>query len=74
MKKFIYNGWDFPAVKAEPPRERYLKLIACPETTGYTKTTVLFSHIPPGSTSGRHAHQECDEIIYCSGRGTVLRE
>ena len=74
MKKFIYNGRDFPAVKAEPPRERYLKLMACPETTGYTKTTVLFSHIPPGSTSGRHAHQECDEIIYCSGRGTVLRE
>lgn len=72
MTKFVYNGWEIPAVKAEPPRERYLKLIACPETTGYEKATVLFSHIPPGSTSGMHTHQECDEIMYCVGRGECL--
>ena len=69
MSKWVYNGWEFPAAKAEPPRERFLKLIACPETTGYDKATVLFSHIPPGSSSGMHAHPASDEIMYCVGRG-----
>ena len=69
MAKWVYNGWELPSVKAEPPRERYLKLIACPETTGYDKATVLFSHIPPGSTTGMHTHPDSDEIIYCIGRG-----
>ena len=69
MSKWVYNGWEFPAAKAEPPRERFLKLIACPETTGYDKATVLFSHIPPGSSSGMHTHPASDEIMYCVGRG-----
>jgi len=72
MAKTVYNGWEFPAAKAEPPRERFLKLIACPETTGYDKATVLFSHIPPGSTSGMHTHPECDEVMYCVGRGECI--
>ena len=71
MSKWVYNGWEFPAIKAEPPRERFLKLIASPQTTGYEKATVLFSHIPPGSTSGSHIHKECDEIMYIVGRGEV---
>ena len=69
MSKWVYKGWEFPSVKAAPPRERFLKLIACPETTGYEKATVLLSHIPPGSTSGLHTHTDCDEIMYCVGRG-----
>lgn len=69
MSKWVYKGWEFPSVKAEPPRERYLKLIACPETTGYEKATVLFSHIPPGSGSGMHTHPDSDEIMYCIGHG-----
>lgn len=72
MSQWVYNGWQFPSVKAEPPRERYLKLIACPETTGYEKATVLFSHIPPGSTSGMHTHPNSDEIMYCVGRGECV--
>jgi len=72
MSKWVYNGWDFPAAKAEPPRERFLKLIACPETTDYKSATVLFSHIPPGSTSGSHRHPESDEIMYCVGRGECV--
>ena len=72
MAKWVYNGWEFPSVKAEPPRERYLKLIACPETTGYDTATVLFSHIPPGSATGMHTHPDSDEIMYCVGRGECI--
>ncbi len=68
MTKFVYDGWDFPSVKAEPPSTRYLKVIMSPEVTGYEKATILFSHIPPGSTSGMHTHP-VDEIMYASGRG-----
>ena len=69
MSNSVYNGWEFPAVKVEPPTERYLKIIASPETTGYEKATFLFSHIPPGSTTGSHIHPDSDEIMYCVGRG-----
>ncbi len=71
MSQWVYDGWRYPAAKAEPPRERFLKLISCPETNGYEKATVLFSHIPPGSSSGRHTHQKSDEIMYCVGRGEI---
>ena len=69
MAQRIYEGWKFPSVKAEPPNERYLKMLASPEVTGYEKATVLFSHIPPGGTGGMHAHPDSDEIIYVIGRG-----
>ena len=69
MSKWVYKGWEFPSAEAEPPRERFLKLIACPETTGYDKATVLFSHIPPRSATGPHAYPNSDEIMYCVGRG-----
>jgi mannose-6-phosphate isomerase-like protein (cupin superfamily) len=69
MAKLFYEGWKFPAIKVESPNMRYLKLIASPETTGYNKATVLFSHIPPGGTTGRHVHANSDEIIYFVGRG-----
>jgi len=69
MSKWVYEGWKFPSVKVEPPNRRYLKLIASPETTGFDKATVLFSHIPPGGTTGRHTHPNSDEIIYFIGRG-----
>ena len=72
MAKGVYNGWEFPSVKAEPPRERFLKLIACPQTTGYDKATVLFAYIPPGGTNGRHAHPDNEEIMYCAGRGECV--
>lgn len=69
MSQWVYEGWEFPSVKAEPPNTRYLKMIASPEATGYEKATILFSHIPPGSTSGMHLHPDSDEIMYCIGRG-----
>ena len=69
MSKWVYDGWAYPAIKGEPPSERYLKLIASPEVNGYGGATVLFSHIPPGSTTGMHAHPDSDEIIYFIGRG-----
>jgi mannose-6-phosphate isomerase-like protein (cupin superfamily) len=71
MSEWVYNGWEFPSAKPEPPRERFLKLISCPETTGYEKATILFSHVPPGSSSGSHTHPNSDEIMYCVGRGEV---
>lgn len=71
MSKWVYNGWNFPSIKAEPPRERFLKLIASPQTTGYKTATVLFAHIPPKSTSGPHAHDDCDEVMHIVGRGEV---
>ena len=74
MSKWVYNGWEFPSVKMEPPRERYLKLIAGPETTGYEEATVLFSHIPPGGTTSMHTHPDSDEIMYCVGRGECIIE
>ena len=70
----VYNGWELPAAKVAPPTERYLKLIACPETTGYEAATVLFSHIPPGSCTGKHAHPDSDEIMYFVGRGECLMD
>lgn len=61
MAKFVYDGWDFPSVKAEAPNTRYLKIIMSPEVTGYERATILFSHIPPGSSTGVHTHP-VDEI------------
>jgi len=72
MSQWVYDGWKFPAVRVEPPRERYLKLIACPETTGYKNATVLFSHIPPKSGTGPHTHVDSDEIMYFVGRGECI--
>ena len=57
-----------------PPTERYLKLIACPETTGYETATVLFSHIPAGSGTGKHTHPDSDEVMYFVGRGEGLMD
>ena len=68
MDKFVYNGWEYPMVKADPPAERFLKIILSPEIGEYEKATVLFSHIPPGSTTGKHTH-DSDEIMYVVGRG-----
>ncbi|MBL7126350.1 MAG: cupin domain-containing protein [Dehalococcoidales bacterium] len=68
MPKFVYDGWSFPAVKAAPPNERFLKIIMSPEVSGYKEATVLFSHIPPGSGTGMHTHTS-DEIMYVIGRG-----
>ena len=39
-----------------------------PEVNNYNEATVLFSHIPPGSSTGRHSHTS-DEIMYVIGRG-----
>jgi mannose-6-phosphate isomerase-like protein (cupin superfamily) len=72
MSKWVYNGWEFPSVRVEPPTERYLKLIACPETTGFELATVLCSHIPPKSSTGTHTHLDSDEIMYCIGRGVCI--
>ena len=72
MSQWVYKGREFPSVRVEPPRERYLKLITCPETTGYELATVLFSHIPPGSATGVHTHPDSDEIMYCVGRGECI--
>ena len=68
MKKTIYDTWKFPAAKINPPAERFIKMVICPETTGYQNATVLCSHIPPGGTTGPHTH-EADEIIHIDGRG-----
>ncbi len=72
MSVQVYRGWEFPAIKVDHPRERYLKLIACPETTGYKAATVLFSHIPAESGTGKHTHPDSDEIMYFVGRGECL--
>lgn len=52
MAKFVYDGWDFPSVKAGPPNERFLKMIMSPEIGNYQGASFLFSHIPPGSGTG----------------------
>jgi len=44
-------------------------MIYSPEVNDYEGATVLFSHVPPGSSSGRHAHPDSDEIMYFLGRG-----
>ena len=69
MDKYVYNSWEYPWVKADPPAERFLRLILSPEVGSYEGATVLMSYIPPGSTTGRHTH-DSDEIMYVSGRGT----
>jgi mannose-6-phosphate isomerase-like protein (cupin superfamily) len=68
MAKFVYDGWDFPSVKAGPPNERFLKMIMSPEIGNYQGASFLFSHIPPGSSTGTHTHTS-DEIMYVIGRG-----
>jgi len=69
MSKFVFDGWEFPSSKADPPNERFLKLILSPELNGYKEATILFSHIPPGSSTGMHTHDANDEIMYVVGRG-----
>ena len=68
MAKNVYNGWEYPAAKADPPNARFLKIIMSPELNDYQNATILFSHIPPGSTTGVHTHP-VDEIMYVVGRG-----
>ncbi len=68
MARFVYNGWEFPSVKSDPPNTRFLKIIMSPEVNSYNEATVLFSHIPPASSTGRHSHTS-DEIMYVIGRG-----
>ena len=69
MGKYIFNGWEYPSVKADPPIERFLKIILSPQTNGYKEASVVFAHIPPGSSAGVHTHA-CDEIMFISaGRG-----
>ena len=71
MSKFVYDGWKYPSVHADPPNTRFLKVIMSPELNGYKEATVLFSHIPPGSGTGKHTHTS-DEIMYVIGRGEGL--
>jgi mannose-6-phosphate isomerase-like protein (cupin superfamily) len=68
----VYNGWEFPNVKVDPPTVRYLKLIASPDTNGYNNASVFFSHIPVGGTTGMHTHANNDEIMYFTGRGICI--
>lgn len=69
MSKWICKGWELPSVKADPPVERFLKMIYSPEATDYENATVLLAHIPPGSTTSKHTHPDSDEIMYFLGRG-----
>lgn len=71
MERFIYDGWEYPSIRADAPNDRFLKIILSPEIGGYKEATVLFSHIPPGSTTGRHTHTS-DEIMYVTGRGASI--
>lgn len=71
MSKHVFNGWKYPSVQANPPNARFLKIIMSPEVNGYKEATVLFSHIPPGSSTGKHTHTS-DEIMYVIGRGESL--
>jgi mannose-6-phosphate isomerase-like protein (cupin superfamily) len=73
MSKHVFTGWDYPSIKADPPNERFLKMIMSPEVHSYNEATILFSHIPPGSTTGRHMHSS-DEIMYVTGRGICTVE
>jgi len=72
MSKWICKGWELPSVKADSPLERYIKMPFSPEVNGYERATVLFAHIPPGSTTGMHAHPDSDEIMYFVGRGEAI--
>ena len=71
MSKFVYDGWKYPSVQVGPPNTRFLKIIMSPEVNGYKEATILFSHIPPGSGTGKHTHTS-DEIMYVIGRGESL--
>jgi mannose-6-phosphate isomerase-like protein (cupin superfamily) len=69
MGKYIINSWEYPSVKADPPVERFLKIVLSPQINGYKEASVVFAHIPPGSSAGIHTH-ETDEIMFVySGRG-----
>lgn len=69
MTKQVYHGWEFPYARTPAPSERFLRLIASAETTGYDKATVLLVHLPPLGGTGRHTHPDSDEIIFVNGRG-----
>jgi quercetin dioxygenase-like cupin family protein len=71
MKKSVFNGWEYPSVKADPPNTRFIKILLSPEVGGYKEASILFSHIPPGSTTGKHKHAS-DEIMHVTGRGESL--
>ena len=68
----VYDGWKYPSVLAPAPNARYLKIIMSPEVNDYKDATILFSHIPPGSTTGMHTHPTSDEIMYIVGRGEAI--
>jgi quercetin dioxygenase-like cupin family protein len=68
MSQFVFDVWKYPAVQADPPNLRFLKVIMSPEVNGYKPATILFSLIPPGSTTGKHTH-DSDEIMCVTGRG-----
>ena len=66
MTGFVYNGWEFPAVKLDSPDTRFMKMIISPEVNNYNEATIFLAYIPPGSSTGRHTHPG-DEIIYIVG-------
>lgn len=68
----LTQGWKLPSLRIDPPNERFIKIIESPETTGYRNATILFSHIPPGGTTGMHTHDYNDEIMYFVGRGEAV--
>jgi mannose-6-phosphate isomerase-like protein (cupin superfamily) len=69
MDKYIFNGWEYPSVKADPPIERFLKIILSPQTNGYKEASVVIAHIPPGSSAGLHTHGSDEIMFVSSGRG-----
>ena len=69
MAGFVYDGWEFPSVKLDPPNTRFMKMIMSPEVNSYNKATVLLAYIPPGSSTGRHTHPGDEIICIIGGRG-----
>ncbi|MBS7609184.1 cupin domain-containing protein [Candidatus Bathyarchaeota archaeon] len=66
----VVRGWEVQGVKVPMPFERVLKILVSPEVGNSEHTTILFSIISPGSTTGLHRHEESEECMYVvSGRG-----
>ena len=63
------KGWQVPGVEVPPPNKRLLKVLMSPEVNGTHDLTLLFSLIPPGSTTGVHTHEGVEIQYVATGRG-----
>ena len=64
------RAWEVKGFKANPPYERVLKVLLCPDLHKTKNFSLGMTVLPPGSSSSPHIHEKEEEVWYVVwGRG-----